>query len=81
LGSDDPHIILSSSNWTKAGADDNDENMPIIIHDRALAQVYHAEWQTLWAVVLLERICNPHRTYLPMALRSWPSIVTAATGE
>lgn len=67
---DDPTVILGSYNWMDAGAYDNDENT-LIIHDRALAQAYYGEWQTLWSAVPLENICNPSATYLPVVSRDW----------
>jgi hypothetical protein len=39
---EDPVVIVGSTNWTKAGSYDNDENT-LIIHDRALARAYYAE--------------------------------------
>ena len=64
----DPTVILGSYNWTAAGAYDNDENT-LIIHDRALAQVYYAEWLTLWSAIGLENMCNPSMVYLPAILK------------
>jgi hypothetical protein len=67
---DDPVVILGSYNWTDAGGYDNDETT-LIIHDRALARAYYAEWQRLWGTVELEDICNPPTVYLPVVLRDW----------
>jgi phosphatidylserine/phosphatidylglycerophosphate/cardiolipin synthase-like enzyme len=65
---DDPVVILGSYNWTNAGAYDNDENT-LIIRDRDLAQAYYEEWQRLWGMVALERMCNTFEVYLPVVVR------------
>jgi phosphatidylserine/phosphatidylglycerophosphate/cardiolipin synthase-like enzyme len=62
---DDPVVIVGSTNWTEAGAYDNDENT-LILHDRELARAYCAEWQRLWATVRAERVCGRFAAYLPM---------------
>ncbi len=65
----DPTVILGSYNWTSSGAYDNDENT-LIIHDRDLAQAYHAEWQRLWSALGTETICERFLTYLPLTLKN-----------
>ena len=65
----DPVVILGSYNWTASGAYDNDENT-LIIHDHALAQAYHAEWQRLWSALGSETLCQRSVVYLPLVLRS-----------
>ena len=65
---DDPIVILGSYNWTESGAYDNDENT-LIIHDRALARAYYAEWQRLWSELDLGSMCNPYTVYLPAVVR------------
>jgi phosphatidylserine/phosphatidylglycerophosphate/cardiolipin synthase-like enzyme len=65
----DPTVILGSYNWTDSGAYDNDENT-LIVHDAALAQAYYAEWQRLWSALGSDRLCIPHKTYLPIAMQS-----------
>jgi len=65
----DPTVILGSYNWTESGAYDNDENI-LIIHDAALAQAYYAEWQRLWSALGSDRLCVPHKTYLPLVMMS-----------
>ena len=68
VAGEDPVVILGSYNWTAAGAYENDENV-LIVHDRALAEAYYAEWQRLWATVPPERICSRHAVYLPLVVR------------
>jgi phosphatidylserine/phosphatidylglycerophosphate/cardiolipin synthase-like enzyme len=63
-----PVVILGSYNWADSGAYENDENT-LIIHGRALARAYYAEWDRLWDTVDLERICNVYRLYVPVVLR------------
>jgi phosphatidylserine/phosphatidylglycerophosphate/cardiolipin synthase-like enzyme len=65
---DDPVVILGSYNWTAGGAYDNDENT-LIVHDRALARAYLAEWQRLWESLAADRICEAAAVYLPLVLR------------
>ena len=67
---DDPVVIVGSTNWTAAGAYDNDENT-LIIHDRELARAYYAEWQRLWATVSPERVCKVVRVYVPVVARDY----------
>jgi phosphatidylserine/phosphatidylglycerophosphate/cardiolipin synthase-like enzyme len=69
----DPVVILGSYNWTDSGAYDNDENT-LVIHDAALAQAYHEEWQRLWSAMELSRICNPPTSFLPLILAAYPSM-------
>jgi hypothetical protein len=64
---DDPVVILGSTNWTKAGAYDNDENT-LILHDRELARAYYAEWQRVWETVPAENVCNLFGVYLPLVV-------------
>ncbi|MBN1250279.1 MAG: lamin tail domain-containing protein [Anaerolineae bacterium] len=69
---DDPVVIVSSYNWTEAGAYDNDENT-LIIHDHELARAYYAEWQRLWATVPEDRVCEAVRVYLPVVQNGYTS--------
>jgi phosphatidylserine/phosphatidylglycerophosphate/cardiolipin synthase-like enzyme len=67
----DPVVILGSYNWTDSGAYDNDENT-LIIHDRALAEAYYAEWQRLWSALGPEQECRQWAVYLPLVEKSGP---------
>jgi phosphatidylserine/phosphatidylglycerophosphate/cardiolipin synthase-like enzyme len=60
---------VGSTNWTNAGAYDNDENT-LIVHDRDPARAYDAGWQRRWGTVPVERVCNTFEVYLPMALQN-----------
>ena len=60
-------MIVGSYNWTNAGAYDNDENT-LILHDRELARACYAEWQWLWGMVPVGRVCNWFEIYLPVVL-------------
>jgi phosphatidylserine/phosphatidylglycerophosphate/cardiolipin synthase-like enzyme len=64
---DDPVVIVGSTNWTEAGAYDNDENK-LILHGRELARAYDVEWQRLWATVPVERVCSAVKVYLPVVM-------------
>jgi phosphatidylserine/phosphatidylglycerophosphate/cardiolipin synthase-like enzyme len=64
---EDPVVIVGSTNWTNAGAYDNDENT-LILHDRELARAYYAEWQRVWETVPAERVCGAVRVYLPLVV-------------
>lgn len=65
----DPIVILGSYNWTDSGAYDNDENT-LIVHDRALAQAYYAEWERLWSALGPGRLCQRRAVYLPVLLNA-----------
>jgi phosphatidylserine/phosphatidylglycerophosphate/cardiolipin synthase-like enzyme len=80
LEGDDPVVIVGSTNWTNAGAYDNNENT-LILHDRGLARAYYAEWQRLWATMPVGRVCNVIEVYLPMVLSDWPPAGAATAGE
>lgn len=67
VAASDPVVILGSYNWTDSGGYDNDENT-LIIHDRALAEAYYAEWQRLWAALGPETLCERIEVYLPLVM-------------
>jgi hypothetical protein len=60
-------VIVDSTNWTEAGAYDNDKRQPIL-HDRELARAYYAQWKRLWATVPAESVWNAVEVYLPVVV-------------
>jgi phosphatidylserine/phosphatidylglycerophosphate/cardiolipin synthase-like enzyme len=60
-----PRVVTGSMNWTRAGAEDNDENT-VIIHDGVTAQAYFEAFQELFNALDLTTICT--KSYLPIVL-------------
>lgn len=54
--SDAATVLFGSMNWTGSGDQDNDENT-LVVHDRALATQFHAEFERQWADLPDALIC------------------------
>jgi len=63
---EDPTVVFGSYNWTRSGAETNDENT-LIIHDAALAQRYYQEYRKLYDALDPSTASNPVPTPTPTA--------------
>jgi len=66
---EDPVVVTGSYNWTAAANEKNDENT-LVIHDRAIAETYYAEWKHTWSAVPPACGCNMPTVVLPLVIRS-----------